>query len=140
MNLSKISYHWLVNLKSQTPFELNPVEGVGGFQARWLGEHFCPTFELFFTIILGLFTTIGGIWFMLYFIFGSFTWLTAQGEPEKISKAQRYITNALIGLILIVGAWAIIGVVGLIFDFNILDLEGNLDSVIGIPGVCETQP
>ena len=68
---------------------------------------------------------------MLYFIFGSFAWLTARGEPEKISKAQSYLTNALIGLILIVGAWAIIGIVGLIFDFNILELSGNLSTLIG---------
>ncbi len=141
MNFVKIFYHWLVGLKNQpASFEFNPIQGSGGFQTRYLGVHFCPTFENFFTVLLGFLTTVGGIWFMLYFIFGSFTWLTAQGEPEKISKAQKYITNALIGLILIVGAWAIIGVIGLIFDYNILDLSGNLDSVIGTPDVCEAQP
>lgn len=137
MNLLKISYHWLVDLKSQTPFPLNTIEGAGGFQTRVQGEAFCATFESFITILLGFLTTVGGIWFMLYFIFGAFTWLTAQGEPEKISKAQRYITNALIGLILIVGAWAIIGVIGLVFDFNILDLSGNLSSIISVNGVCQ---
>jgi hypothetical protein len=41
-------------------------------------------------------------------IFGGFTWLTAAGSEEKIEKAKKIISAAVIGLIVVLLAWAIV--------------------------------
>lgn len=98
-----------------------------GFQSGgWAEFDAGGLLESFFTILLGALTTFGGVAFLLYFIFGSYSWLTSQGDAEKISKAQRYITNAIIGLILLVATWAVTGIIGLIVGFDILDLAANI--------------
>jgi type IV secretory pathway VirB2 component (pilin) len=41
-------------------------------------------------------------------IVAGFTWITAAGNEEKISKAKGMITAAVIGLIVVLLAWAIV--------------------------------
>ncbi|MDP2684124.1 MAG: hypothetical protein Q8P20_03635 [bacterium] len=41
-------------------------------------------------------------------LYGGFTWMTAGGNEEKISKAKKIISAAVIGLIIVLLAWAII--------------------------------
>ncbi|MEK7538198.1 MAG: hypothetical protein AAB619_04480, partial [Patescibacteria group bacterium] len=41
-------------------------------------------------------------------IYGGFTWLTAAGNEENVEKAKRIISAAVIGLIVILLAWAIV--------------------------------
>ena len=41
-------------------------------------------------------------------IIGGFTWLTAGGNEEKVDKAKKIISAAVIGLIVILLAWAIV--------------------------------
>ncbi len=43
----------------------------------------------------------------IYFIWGGFDWLTAGGESDKISKAQKKITGAIIGFVVVLAAWAL---------------------------------
>jgi amino acid transporter len=44
---------------------------------------------------------------VLMIIYGGFTYVTAQGNPEQIKKATRTLSYAIIGGILIIGATAI---------------------------------
>jgi len=48
-----------------------------------------------------------GIIFLLLIIYGGVIWMTAQGEEAKVEKAQRIIRNAVIGLIIVISAYAI---------------------------------
>jgi len=41
-------------------------------------------------------------------IYGGFTWLTAAGNEERVDKAKKIISAAVIGLIIVLLAWAII--------------------------------
>ncbi len=41
-------------------------------------------------------------------IYGGFVWLTAAGNEEKIEKAKKVISAAVIGLIIVLLAWAIV--------------------------------
>jgi hypothetical protein len=43
-----------------------------------------------------------------FLIYGGFLWLTAAGNEERIEKAKRVIINAVIGLIIVLLAWAIV--------------------------------
>lgn len=52
---------------------------------------------------------IAGGYVALYFIiWGGFQFITAQGEPDKIKSAKNAITNAVIGLIIVLAAVAIV--------------------------------
>ncbi len=48
-----------------------------------------------------------GIVFLVLTVYAGILYMTAQGEPDKIKKAKGMLTNAVIGLIIIVGAYAI---------------------------------
>ncbi|MDP2737083.1 MAG: hypothetical protein Q8O59_04905 [bacterium] len=53
--------------------------------------------------ILGLIGTI----FLVLMLYAGFNWMTARGEEEKVTKAKDTITRAIIGLIIVVGSYAI---------------------------------
>jgi len=44
---------------------------------------------------------------VILFIVSGFIWMTAAGNEEKITKAKRILTNAIIGTIIVVMAYAI---------------------------------
>lgn len=52
---------------------------------------------------LGVLGTI----FLVLTIYAGFLWMTAGGEEEKTSKAKKLISNGVIGLIIILSAYAI---------------------------------
>jgi hypothetical protein len=91
-----------------------------------------------FSTMLQFFTLIGGLAFIVYFIIGGLKWLTAGDDTQKVDGAKKQMTNAAIGLIIIVLAYGIIAIVGAVLGIPILDpvkmLQG-LDSVgDGTPG------
>ncbi len=66
--------------------------------------------------------TIVGIGFTILVIIAGFWWATAKGEEAKIEKAQSTIRTAVIGLIIVLGAYAITTLVGAITKTS---LNGN---------------
>ena len=62
------------------------------------------------TIING-FLAILGIIFLAYMIHGGYLWMSAAGNDDQVRKAKDEIRNAIIGLIVIVAAYAIISFV-----------------------------
>lgn len=71
--------------------------------------------------IVGFLTLIACIWFFIQIILAGFNWIGAGGDKGKTEAAMQKITNALIGLLLVVGAWAVVGVVGTIIGIDILN-------------------
>lgn len=74
---------------------------------------------------LTAFLGLGGIILFVMLVAGGFQFMTAGGDPKKIAAAWSTITFALVGLILVTGAYVIIvfisdftGATG-ILDFNI---------------------
>ncbi|OGY19049.1 MAG: hypothetical protein A2900_00885 [Candidatus Chisholmbacteria bacterium RIFCSPLOWO2_01_FULL_50_28] len=104
-----------------------PITGTGIFQTG--GSTPGVTLERFFSTVLGFLTVIGGIAFLIYFVLGAFTWLTSSGDKQKVEKAQSYLTNAAIGIIIIVLAWAITGIVGTLVGVDILKLNALINRI-----------
>ena len=48
-----------------------------------------------------------GVLFIVLIVYGGIIWMTAEGDEAKVEKAQTIIRNAIIGLIIIVLAYAI---------------------------------
>lgn len=53
-------------------------------------------------------TGIAGSIALLMFVWGGFMWITSAGSPEKAKKAKGIFVNAVYGLMLIFGAYALI--------------------------------
>lgn len=48
-----------------------------------------------------------GIVAVVIVLYGGFMWMTAAGNEERITKAKQILTAGIIGLVIIVMAWAI---------------------------------
>lgn len=48
-----------------------------------------------------------GIIMVCIMVYAGFLWMTAGGNQEQVERAQKYIRNAIIGVIIIVSSWAI---------------------------------
>lgn len=55
-------------------------------------------------LVLGLMTLIA----VVLVIYGGFVWLTSAGNEENIERAKRIISAAVVGLIIILLAWAVV--------------------------------
>ena len=53
------------------------------------------------------FLSILGIIFVVLMLYGGYLWMTARGKEEQVEKAKELIRAAIIGLIIIVAAYAI---------------------------------
>ena len=48
-----------------------------------------------------------GVIFLILMIYGGYLWMTAQGNEEQVTKAKNLITAAMIGIVIVVSAYAI---------------------------------
>lgn len=67
---------------------------------------------VFFTNILRLAFLIAGIWAFLNFILAGYSFLSASGDPKKITAAWEKIWLSVVGLIIIVGSFVLAAIVG----------------------------
>ena len=56
---------------------------------------------------ISAFLALLGVIFLVLMLYAGYHWMTARGDEEKVTKAKDTITRAIIGLIVVVGAWAI---------------------------------
>lgn len=63
-----------------------------------------------------------GVILIVIVIYAGFLWMTAGGEPAETKKAREWLTNAIIGLAIILSAYAIT-------DFIITKLIGAVTAV-----------
>ncbi|PIY80948.1 MAG: hypothetical protein COY80_00050 [Candidatus Pacebacteria bacterium CG_4_10_14_0_8_um_filter_42_14] len=77
--------------------------------------------EKFFSNLLGILTVLGSIFFIVNFILGAFSWITAGGESGKIETARNRMMQSAIGLVIIVAAYGIVGIIGTIVGIDILN-------------------
>ena|SRR3990167_1037162 len=60
------------------------------------------------SIVLQFIYPLAGILLFLFLVLGGFSYLTSQGEAEKLKSAKAKITSALIGFILLVFSYFIV--------------------------------
>ena len=82
---------------------------ISGFTQKTAGE--AGLSQTDYTVIVAeIITTILGIVgaiFVILFIYGGFIWLTSAGNEEKIGKAKKILSYAVIGVIIVATAYAI---------------------------------
>lgn len=66
--------------------------------------------------IIGTALSFVGTIFLVLAVYGGYIWMTAQGAEDKVAKAQKIIQGAVIGLVIVVSAYAITFTVGARFS------------------------
>lgn len=51
--------------------------------------------------------TLVGIIFMILMVYAGYLWMTARGEEEQVKTAQKIITAAIVGMVIVLSAYAI---------------------------------
>jgi hypothetical protein len=73
---------------------------------------------------------LGGLMFLLYFVWGGIEWIMGGSNEERITNAKNKIVNALIGLTILAGTWALVKLIGGMLGLGILkNLKQSLDTL-----------
>lgn len=78
-------------------------------------------------LIIQIFLSVLGIVFLVLIIYGGYLWMTAGGNEEQVTKAKDTLQAAIIGLIIVISAYAIT-----YFVFNVFSGGGR--SPVRSPG------
>jgi len=73
--------------------------------------------------IIRLITIVGGLWAFFNLLLAGFTYITSGDKPDEIKHAHERIYMSLIGLVVLVGAFIIAGIIGYL-------LYGRADALI----------
>jgi hypothetical protein len=104
------------------PFQASAIQGETAQDARTLTSEFAQ--EAGFNpstsqasvgevvaLVISVFLSILGIIFLVLVIVAGYNWMTAGGNEEKVEKAKKTLTRAVIGLAIILAAYSITYVV-----------------------------
>jgi hypothetical protein len=85
--------------------------------------------ELLISNIVGILTTLGGLVFIFMFFYGAFRWITGGDDSAKIQKARDQMVQGVIGLIIMIAGYAIIGLIGAMIGFDILRPAAQIEQI-----------
>ncbi len=88
-----------VNLQSSSGF-LSTAAGKAGFDVA-------ATPESIIAKVINAVLSLLGVVFLVLMVYGGFMWMTARGNDQQIEKAKGIITAAIIGVVVVVSAYAI---------------------------------
>ncbi len=98
----------------------NPAIGIWGNDA---GAGTGTLFVKYFVTIWNNLIVIGSLLVLINFLWGAFEWITAGGDSGKLGNARNRMLQSVIGLIILVSSYTIIGFISTLFfgtEFNIL--------------------
>lgn len=86
--------------------------------------------ESFLSTLIGIITVVGSLFFIVNFLLAALSWITAGGDSGKISSARDKMVQSAVGLIVVVGGYAIVGLIGTIVGLNILHPRATLEALL----------
>jgi hypothetical protein len=111
-----------------TPAPIYQFKGIGPLGNPLIGDvdqNFSAAGRFTDTIskIIGVLTISAGIWFIVQMFTGAVQWLSSAGEKQALENAKKKISNAILGLLVVVMSYTIIGIVGSFMGLDILNLK-----------------
>jgi len=70
--------------------------------------------------VIGVMTVAAAIWFLFQFLVGGLSWITSGGDKGKLEQARNRLTNAFIGLVVVIAGWSILALAGTFFNVDLL--------------------
>jgi len=95
----------------------NPITAPNNLPATATGA------ETFVGLILQFLTIVGGLWFIFWIIIAGFNWITTEGKPDKLEKARTQVIHAIVGLVVLISAYALTALIGAILNVDFFDLS-----------------
>lgn len=93
------------------------------------GAGFIASLELYLSDIIGLITALAALFFIVYAFLAAFQMATAGGDSGKVTKAKDRLTWGVLGLVLIVATYSIIGLIGSLVGISILSPGELIQSI-----------
>ncbi len=126
---------------AQVSSELGPIKGPGlgplG-NLSWPGGVLGGTLALTkvtttISSVIGFMTIAAAVWFIFQFLTGGFFWMSSGGDKTKLHEARERITNAFVGLIIVVAGWSVLALAGQFFGYDIvISKPGDIINFLGI--------
>jgi hypothetical protein len=66
---------------------------------------------------------LAGVLSFIFLLMGGVQWITAGGDKDAVEKAKRRIMQSLIGLAIVFSAYAIIYIIRVLFQINLIQLN-----------------
>ncbi len=85
--------------------------------------------ELIISNVIGAITVIAGLLLIMYFLWGAVDWIVSGGDSGKVASARNKMTQAVIGMILVVLSYGLIGLIGTVVGVNVLNLGEQLQKL-----------
>lgn len=85
-------------------------------------------FQRLIPSLLGVAFIVGALIFVFNLVIGAIQWISSGGEKEAVGQSRKRISNALIGLVVLLAVFAIIKIIELFFNIKILTLD--IDALI----------
>ncbi|NCS97858.1 MAG: hypothetical protein GW762_04690 [Candidatus Pacebacteria bacterium] len=89
--------------------------------------------ELFISNSIGVLTVFASIFFIVYFLIAALSWVTSGGDSGKLQTARERMLHGVLGLVIVVAAYGIIGLIGSIIGFNLLEPASKLIDLAPAP-------
>lgn len=86
-----------------SPLDAAAVQG-GGFNTS-------VTFEIIVSTVLTMVLGFMGAIFLVLAIYAGYNWMMAGGNEERVEKSKQTLTNAIIGIIVVLGAYAMVRII-----------------------------
>lgn len=71
---------------------------------------------------IGALTIVAGIWFLFQAIIAGYNYLSAGGDKTRIEAAGHKLTNAILGLVIVIAAYGLIALLGTFLGVDFLDI------------------
>ena len=84
------------------------------------------------SMAIGVMTLGAGIWFLFQIIIAGYNYLSAGGDRERFVAAGRKLTNSMIGLAIVIAAYALIALLGTIFNVDFLDINKGILNIVDL--------
>ncbi len=95
------------------------------------GEIALSNFEKIISTSIAVITIVAGLFFLIKTFTAFFSIVTAGPDAGKIKKAKDQVVHSILGIILLVVAYSMVGLFGSIVGLNILDVKGSILTILG---------
>ena len=72
---------------------------------------------------ISLLLIVGSLGFFFMLVWGAVTWILSGGDKAGVESAKNKITSALIGFVVLMATFAIIGLIETFFNIKILSID-----------------
>ena len=125
--MSLIAHQQEINLGGFTPPTGAYSEGSAGDTG---GAGALENMEKLISNMIGLLTVLASLMFVVYFILGAFEWISSGGDKGKLEKARNRMMYGVLGMIIIVGAYSLLGLLSGIIGIDFLNPAEQIRNIV----------